>query len=108
MEPAWTITKAGKQGTLVVSKAFFQREAVFATLTAFETRCHIGVQPEGENAICITLISKEASELREEDISAFMNDLIDQQTRLDLEKAFGGLRDTIVRFAFTAPEQRHG
>ena len=41
-----------------------------------------------------------AGDIIPELINDFCNEVLDQQVRLDLEKRYGGLRDTIVKHAF--------
>lgn len=93
--------------TLKVPKQFFTREAISMSMYKFTDRFSLSMEPIEEGYVGVSFINKEeqSKESSIEAISAFRNELVDQQARLDLEDRYGSLRDTIVEFAFD-PEKK--
>lgn len=86
-----------------VSKAFFEKDAVFAAAYKFTGRVSVGIEPESETRVRVSmrpLAGQKRVDL-EEVAREFRNELIDEQLRLDLDKRFGGIRELIVRHAFS-------
>ena len=52
-------------------------------------------------AFIVTLCGKREEPMQENILRSFMNDLIDYQVRLDLQKEFGDLRKRIIEYAFS-------
>ncbi len=93
-----------KPGILEVtlSKEIYEREAVFAAAYALSGLCSNRVEPAQAGYVKVTLELLDPG--KDTDLKAvehkFMNELIDQQLRLDLEKRYGALRRLIVKQAF--------
>ena len=87
---------------LELSKAFYEREAVFAAAIKFSENFGISINPKDESNLTIIFISKNKIAKRELENWAkeFLNELLDQQVRLDLEKRFSKIREMIVKHAF--------
>lgn len=97
----FSLVDSGKKGNIVASKKFFERNAVLATANLYIHNCYVSVVPYGESSICVTLEHKDGSPITEDSLREFMNQLIDNQIRLDLQKEFGALRKIIVEHAFS-------
>jgi His-Xaa-Ser system protein HxsD len=88
---------------VTLSKEIYEKEAVFAAAYALSALCRNRIEPAQAGYVKVTLefldeAAPEADSLRIE--NTFMNELIDQQLRLDLEKRYGALRRLIVQQAF--------
>lgn len=92
-----------EKGRLVfqVSKALYEKEAIFAATYALSARCRNRIEPEPEGCVTVTLepLDPQAEDLDELE-HRFTSEIVDQQFRLDLERRFGGLRRLIVQHAF--------
>ena len=86
---------------LIIKAKCFSREAVNATAYKFSGDCFISIdyldKPEDQFKISI---EKKDGDLDPNLEKVFMNELIDQQTRLDIEGRFAHIRDLIVEEAF--------
>ena len=84
------------------SKALYEKEAVFAAAYALSGLCSNLVEPAQAGYVKVTLefldSCQDTDRVRVE--NKFMNELIDQQLRLDLEKRYGAIRRLIVQQAF--------
>ncbi len=91
---------------LQVSKAIYEKEAVLAAAYALSGVCQNRIEPGPGDTVIITLTLLPAHQGRDlqEVESRFMNELIDQQLRLELERRYGSLRQLIVRHAFSPLE----
>jgi His-Xaa-Ser system protein HxsD len=91
-----------KSGSLevILSKAIYEKEAVLAAIYALSGLCRDRLEPAQAGYVKVTL------EFLEPDTDAvmvenrFMNELIDQQLRLELERRYGAIRRLIVQQAF--------
>lgn len=91
----------GMKGRIFASKKFFERDSVLTIANHYGERYFVSVQPSEDSDVEISLWSKEHAPLDEDILKQFMNDLIDQQVRIDLQKEFGPLRNTIIEYAFS-------
>ena len=89
------------KGTILASKKFFERDSVLTVSGKYSEQYFVSVQPVGEFDVEITISAKAHSSLSEDLLKQFMNDLIDQQIRIDLQKEFGQLRNIIIEYAFS-------
>lgn len=80
---------------------FFERDSVLTVSGKYSEQYFVSVQPVGEFDVEITISAKAHSSLSEDLLKQFMNDLIDQQIRIDLQKEFGQLRNIIIEYAFS-------
>jgi len=85
-----------------ISKALYEKEAIFAATYALSAQCRNRIEPEPEGYVTVTL---EPLDGQAEDLDVlehrFTTEIVDQQFRLDLERRFGGLRRLIVQHAFS-------
>ena len=92
---------------LKLRKQFYEKVAVMAAAYKFTHKCIILIEPLEEGYVGIFFQAKHNGnpDMVPELINEFCNEVLDQQVRLDLEKRYGGLRDTIVKHAFLAFEK---
>ena len=87
---------------VTLSKELYEKEAVFAATYALSGLCANRVEPAQAGYVKVTLTfldsCPDADRVKVE--HKFMNELIDQQLRLDLEKRYGAIRRLIVQQAF--------
>jgi His-Xaa-Ser system protein HxsD len=85
-----------------VNERVYEKEAVMAATYKFTDRCVIQVEPVEEQHLLVRFLPKDGD--RTSDLEAivadFRNEIADQQVRLDLDRRYGSLRDTIVQHAF--------
>jgi His-Xaa-Ser system protein HxsD len=87
---------------VTLSKEIYEKEAVFAAAYALSGVCRNRVEPGQAGYVKVTLELLDSSpdtDMRQIE-NKFMNELIDQQLRFDLEKRYGSLRRLIVKQAF--------
>ncbi len=86
-----------------VSKALYEKEAVFAATYALSGLCRNRIEPEPEGYVTVILEPIDSSEGVDLDEieHRFTTEILDQQLRLDLERRYGGLRKLIVQHAFS-------
>ncbi len=87
---------------IIVSKQYYEREAVFAAAKKFTDQSTIIIRPTpDEKQVEIVFQTEKENDVVMENIAkSFCNELLDQQTRLDLEKRFWKIRNLIVQHAF--------
>jgi His-Xaa-Ser system protein HxsD len=87
---------------VILSKALYEKEAVFAASYALSGLCRNRVEPAQAGYVKVTLEFLDSGQDTDRVAveNRFMNELIDQQLRLDLEKRYGALRRLIVQQAF--------
>jgi His-Xaa-Ser system protein HxsD len=87
---------------VILSKALYEKEAVFAATYALSGLCRNTVEPAQAGYVKVTLEFLDAGQDtdRVKIENMFMNELIDQQLRLDLENRYGAIRRLIVQQAF--------
>jgi His-Xaa-Ser system protein HxsD len=87
---------------VIVSKALYEKEAVFAATYALSGLCRNRVEPAQAGYVKVTLEFLDSGQDTDRVAveNKFMNELIDQQLRLDLEKRYGAIRRLIVQQAF--------
>lgn len=88
------------KGTIIASKVFFESEAVLSALGKYTPHYHISVCPYQECDIMITIEDKENNILTERFLRDIMNELLDQQIRINTQRTFADLRRAIVKHAF--------
>ncbi|MDR1313048.1 MAG: hypothetical protein LBQ12_04975 [Deltaproteobacteria bacterium] len=94
------ISEDGKFGTVRAFKLFFERDCVLTVAGRRSSRYWVSARPSGEKQIELSFSAKDGTTVNETFLMDVLNDLVDTQIRLDLEKEFGGLRQTIVDYAF--------
>ncbi len=96
-----------ENGKVIVRLAneYYERQAVSAAAHKLTDRFVVVIDPIDDRAVGVYLEPKGDANLNEQSIddaiSAFCNDILDEQVRLDLDRQYGSLRDLIVRQAFT-------
>jgi His-Xaa-Ser system protein HxsD len=100
------VDKAAGRLQVQVSKSIYEKEAVLAATYAMSHWCRNRLEPGPEGWVIVTLELLPACQDKDlqEVESRFLNELIDQQLRLELERRYGGLRQLIVRHAFAPLE----
>jgi His-Xaa-Ser system protein HxsD len=96
----------GEKLLLKLSKQFYEKPAVMAAAYKFTNKCIIFIEPleQGYVGVWFQAKNNENSDMIPDLVNDFCNEVLDQQVRLDLEKRFGTLRETIVRHAFQPVE----
>lgn len=89
-----------KIGFLIAQKEFFESDCVFRTAGMYLDKFFVTFYPYDELSIRIEIRGKKGEEITEDLLKTFMNDLIDNQIRLDVEREFSSIRDKIVSQAF--------
>jgi His-Xaa-Ser system protein HxsD len=91
---------------LHINKNLYEKEAVIAAAYSLSGCCVIKIEPQSSEIFKITLEPLVSS--KNEDFTEvshrFMNELNDQQLRLDLERRYGPIRELIVKHAFAPLE----
>lgn len=100
METPFAVSEDGLCGHVYAGKVFFSRECVLAVSNLHAGKYDVSVEPYGAEHVEITIYSRDGSPVREEMLRRVMNDLVDCQVKMDLQKEFGALRDRIVEYAF--------
>jgi His-Xaa-Ser system protein HxsD len=88
--------------TIRLSKEIYEKEAVLAAAYALSGFCRDRIEPGPEGWVTVTLElleDRQGQDLRQVE-SRFLNELVDQQLRLELERRYGELRRLIVQHAF--------
>jgi His-Xaa-Ser system protein HxsD len=86
---------------VTLSTQVYDREAVFAAAQRLNDRFYIKIEPHNEASYAVLLESKE--EACADAVKAaheLLNDIIEEQVRIDLMKRTGALREIIYRHAF--------
>jgi len=93
---------ADKSILIKIKEKIYCRQAITATSYKFTDKCNIFIDEIDENIYGVYFKNKSNKEASLEEIAnEFCNELIDQQTRIDIEKEFGNIRDKIVEAAFS-------
>ena len=104
MNQPFFIDEAKNQGVIIAEKEYFTRDAVLLVADQYSKTYFVSVYPENEHSVRISIIPKEG-QITEVNLRSMMNELIDYQIRVDLEKKFGEIRNKIVDYAFSTTEQ---
>lgn len=98
------ILNKGDSSSVVLkfSKQFYEKSAILNAAYKFTDKCIIQIEPLEEGYVGIWFKLKEGQnpDLLKKILDDFCNEALDQQVRLDLEKRYGNLRDTILKHAF--------
>ena len=91
---------------LEVNKKIYENEAIMQAAYRFNDKCYIHIDPISEDAMGVYFKAKETNNIDLEEIADnFCNELIDQQLRLNADKKYSGIRDEIVKKAFSKPKE---
>ncbi len=91
---------------LKLDNSIYEKEAVLAASYKMTNLCFIVVKPLENNQLGVYFEAKNSqSEDKLKTIAKnFCNEVLDQQTRLDVEKQYGNIRDLLVKQAFSPIE----
>jgi His-Xaa-Ser system protein HxsD len=91
------------------SARVYDREAVTSAAYALTNECSVHVDPVEGDRWRVTLEPRGPVARKTLDVllSKLRNEVIDQQTRLDLDRRFGLLRECIVEHAFAPVRREH-
>lgn len=89
-----------------LDKSLYEKEAVMAAAYKMTDFCYIIVKPLEDNQLGVYFEPKNKQNENELKTIAknYCNEVLDQQTRLDVEKKYGNIRDLLVKQAFSPIE----
>lgn len=94
-----------ERGVLYISKSYFEKDCLLHVAGMYTNKYFVSILPYGDSEVEIAISHKNKNDITDKTLKQFMNDLIDQQIRLDLQKKFGDIRKTIVMYAFSPAEK---
>ena len=97
------IVKNTEDGKLFVKlrKGCYEKAAVMGAANKATDKCTVLVEPIGDNHIGVYFEPNKDKHVDLEQVARrFTNDALDLQTRLDIQKTTGKIRDLIVEHAF--------
>lgn len=80
-------------------KEYYEKEAVFAAAYMFKEKFFIKIDSFDDYVGVFFSVKDDAFDA-EQALLSFCNEAIDQQTKRDLNRQFGSLRETIYKYAF--------
>ena len=86
--------------SLEMSSKIYSIKAITHATYKFTDKCYINITTDQDNII-VHFKPKEDGVLLEEVACDFSNEVIDQQVRIDVENDFKGIREEIVKKAFS-------
>jgi His-Xaa-Ser system protein HxsD len=88
---------------IIIDTSLYDIEAINAACYAFTNNYHIIITRKDDTSVTVIFELKDKISQRNipEDIKDFVNTVIDQQVRLQLDRANGKIRDLIVKHAFS-------
>jgi len=92
-----------------VSSLLYEREAVFTAAHRLNELFYVKVEPRGEDSFAVLLQCREAPQNSldaEKAAHELVNDILEEQVRLDLVKRTGALREIIYQHAFIPLEEQ--
>ena len=89
---------------LDISISIYHKEAILFTAHKFTDRCHVAIAPSLEKCFSLTFRTKDSNIKLDDLAHEFLNELLDQQVRLNIENSYGNIRDMIVKQAFQPVE----
>lgn len=102
---SYKLEEGGRRGVIHAEKIYFERDCVLNVAGQYTPNFFVAISPLPDNAVEIVITAKDKELISEDLLRQFLNDCIDQQIRLDLQKEFGELRQTIVTYAFSPVEK---
>ena len=85
-----------------ISSKIYDTKAITNTAHKFSDKYYIQIEPKLNDSVQIRIQSKEDNTEKLDSLeNAFINELLDQQIRISVEKDFGHIRDMIVKKAFS-------
>lgn len=88
---------------LRLMKEIYDKEAVLNAAYKMTDKYSVLIKPVGDHEMSVIIEPKSQQSIEELEsaASAFCNEVLDEQIRLDLEKRFGKIRKLIVEHAFS-------
>lgn len=101
----YRLEENARRGVIRAEKLYFERDCVLYVAGQYTSAHFVTISPLPDNAVEIVITAKDKGPIAEDLLRRFLNDCIDQQIRLDLQKEFGELRQAIVAYAFSPVEK---
>ena len=102
---SYRLEEGGRRGVIRAEKIYFERDCVLYVAGQYTPNFFVAISPLPDNVVEIVITAKDKKSISEDLLRQFLNDCIDQQIRLDLQKEFGELRQSIVTYAFSPVEK---
>ena len=106
MDSPFSISDDKKTVFVIAQKEYFEQECVMRSIGLYVDSFFINFYPHDEFSIKIEINNKNKEEITTDFLKGFMNNLIDTQIRLDVEKEFSAIRDKIVSQAFLSATKK--
>jgi His-Xaa-Ser system protein HxsD len=90
----------GNELVIRIDISIYDKVAALKTCYVFQDRCHTSLEPDSETTMIATLTPKIKSLDLQEIENGFLDELIDQQIRIENDKLFSDNRKMIVEQAF--------
>ena len=90
----------GNRLVIRISMSIYDKPAILKTCYVFQDRCHTVLEFNGESTAIVTLTPKEEPLDLQKIEKQFLDELVDQQIRLENDKLFSDIRKLIVEQAF--------
>jgi His-Xaa-Ser system protein HxsD len=90
----------GNELVIKIDMSIYDKVAALKTCYVFQDRCHTCLEPDSETIMTAILTPKKESLDLQEIEAEFMDELIDQQIRIENDKLFSDTRKMIVEQAF--------
>lgn len=95
----------GQTSQIIFSSKIISLQAVTQVVSMYQHLYKFTIA-EGEPNFSVQIENIGLANLDGAFCEKFKNDVLDQQIRIDLQKEFGSLRDTIVKYAFFPAEDQ--
>jgi His-Xaa-Ser system protein HxsD len=90
----------GNELVIRIDISIYDKVAALKTCYVIQDRCHTRLEPDSETTMIATLTPKKESLDLQEIENGFLDELIDQQIRIENDKLFADTRKMIVGQAF--------
>lgn len=103
-----TINHTEDKYILTVDTTLYSKSAITATLYRYSGDFFISEEVNSENPNCIDISFEQKTNtvLNDKVLKQILNDIIDQQLRVNINERFGHIRDLIVEEAFKPISQK--
>jgi len=92
-----------------ISSELYEKEAVFAAAHRLNENFYIKIEPGSEGNFAVTLKCRESQQNgpgEEKAAHRLLNDILEEQVRLDISRRTGSLREIIYQHAFLPIEEQ--
>jgi len=90
----------GNELVIRIDMSIYDKVAALKTCYVFQDRCHTSLEPDSGTIMIATLTPKKEYPDLQEIENGFLDELIDQQIRIENDKLFSDIRKMIVEQAF--------